>query len=291
MSGISNFQIEETFKKIDDEDLLENFVDVFLSSRISRFINHAAMISDRGKYPFIIANTDAEGKPGVHWWSILDIEPRNDIFFFDSFGIEGLKHFIIQDDKKTVEEILLGIEKMDRSDNKITLCKIKFNMRAYKKLSQEEIHSLSETARNFFLLYSCFWNKTKAEEFCTRLDGRGQHAKFRLRYLRNISNILLRKVVQSRQKQQDSKWNETKKRYCGKAIKRIIFSRRCWKRTENGTLRWNNNPQLKSKIYSSLPFPIKGKLNRTAISWVVVGTIKTRHNTSSYVTHGIDPLQ
>ena len=165
MSGISNFQIEETFKKIGDEDLLENFVDVFPSSRISWFINHAAMISDRGKYPFIIANTDAEGKPGVHWWSILDIEPRNDIFFFDSFGIEGLKHFIIQDDKKTVEKILLGIEKMDRSDNKITLCKIKFNMGAYKKLSQEDIHSLSKTARNFFYFIHAFGIKLKLRSF------------------------------------------------------------------------------------------------------------------------------
>ena len=80
---------------------------------MSKFINYAAMLSEytESKYPFIIANADADDKPGVHWWSILDIEPKNDIFFFDSFGIEGLKHFIIQDDKKIVEEILLGIEK------------------------------------------------------------------------------------------------------------------------------------------------------------------------------------
>ena len=53
---------------------------------------------------------------------------------------------------KKLEKILLGIEKMDRSDKKIkiTLCKIKFNMGAYKQLSQEEIESLSETARNLF---------------------------------------------------------------------------------------------------------------------------------------------
>ena len=48
----------------------------------------------------------------AHWWSILDIEPRNDIFFFDSFGLDCLKHFIIQDDKKIVDKILLGIEQM-----------------------------------------------------------------------------------------------------------------------------------------------------------------------------------
>ena len=85
---------------------------------MNKFINHAAMISDKGKYPFIIANTDASNKPGVHWWSILDIEPRNDIFFFDSFGLDGLKHFIIQDDKPIVDKILLGIEQMNRTNKK-----------------------------------------------------------------------------------------------------------------------------------------------------------------------------
>ena len=29
---------------------------------MNKFINHAAMISDRGKYPFIVANTDASDK-------------------------------------------------------------------------------------------------------------------------------------------------------------------------------------------------------------------------------------
>ena len=89
---------------------------------MNKFINHAVMISDKGKYPFIIANTDASNKSGTHWWSTLDIGPRNDIFFFDSFGLDDLKHFIIQDDKKIKDKILLGIEQMDRTDNKITLC-------------------------------------------------------------------------------------------------------------------------------------------------------------------------
>ena len=81
MAGISTFQIEEAFKKIDDEDLLKNFVGVFPSNKMNKFIDHAAMISESGKFPFVIANTDAGDKPGVHWWSILDIEPKNDIFF------------------------------------------------------------------------------------------------------------------------------------------------------------------------------------------------------------------
>ena len=165
MGGISNFQIEEAFKKIDDQDLLKNFVGVFPSNYMNKFINHVAMINDLGKFPFIIANTDESSKSGTHWWSILDIEPRTDIFFFDSYGIEGLRHFIIQDDKKIVDKILVGIDKMDRSNNKVTLCKIKFNLGACRQLSEDEILSLSDTARNFFDFIQAFGNKLKLRSF------------------------------------------------------------------------------------------------------------------------------
>ena len=224
MGGISNFQIEDAFKKIGDEDLLENFVGVFPSNYMNKFINHAAMISDKGKYPFIIANTDASNKPGVHWWSILDIEPRNDIFFFDSFSLNGLKHFIIQDDKPIVDKILLGIEQMNRTDKKITLCKIKFNLSACKELSKKEIDSLSETARNFFLFCSSVRNKIKTSKLCQYLDGWGQNTRPRLRNMQNISNIFLWKLVQSRRKQKNSGRNKVKKRYRGNVVKWTIYS-------------------------------------------------------------------
>ena len=41
---------------------------------------------------------------------------------------------------------------MDKTDQKITLCKIKLNLGACKQLSKEEIDSLSDTARGFFIL-------------------------------------------------------------------------------------------------------------------------------------------
>ena len=63
MGGISNFQIEDAIKKIGDKDLSKNFVGVFPSNYMNKFINHAAMIEDKkGKYPFIIANTDSSEK-------------------------------------------------------------------------------------------------------------------------------------------------------------------------------------------------------------------------------------
>ena len=85
---------------------------------MNKFINHAAIISGKKrKCPFIIANTDSFGKSGTHWWSVLDIEPKTDIFFYDSFGLDGLRHFIIQHDKKNIENILFETEKMTRTDN------------------------------------------------------------------------------------------------------------------------------------------------------------------------------
>ena len=76
------------------------------SNYLDKFIDHAAIISDkRGRYPFVIANTDSNEKSGTHWWSILDIEPRTDIFFFSSFGLGVLRHLIIQDDRKVIEKI------------------------------------------------------------------------------------------------------------------------------------------------------------------------------------------
>ena len=57
MAGISNFQIEDAIKRIGDEDLLNNFVGVFPSNQMNKFMNHSGMIEEKkGKYPFIIAN-------------------------------------------------------------------------------------------------------------------------------------------------------------------------------------------------------------------------------------------
>ena len=45
--GISNFQIENAIKKIGDEDLLDNFIGVFPSNYMNRFIDHSAMIEEK----------------------------------------------------------------------------------------------------------------------------------------------------------------------------------------------------------------------------------------------------
>ena len=52
-----------------------------------------------------------------------------------------------------------------RTDNNLTLCKIRFNLGACKTLSKEEIDSLSDTARNFFRFVQAFGIKLKLRNF------------------------------------------------------------------------------------------------------------------------------
>ena len=54
---------------------------------------------------------------------------------------------------------------MDRADNKVTLCKICFNLGACTTLSQDEVGSLSDTARNFFRFIQTFGIKLKLRHF------------------------------------------------------------------------------------------------------------------------------
>ena len=130
---------------------------------MNKFIDHVSMISQKkGKYPFVVvANTNNSSESVAHWWSALDIELKTDIFFLDSFGVDALKNFIIQDDKKVIEKILFGTDQVKRTDDKITLVNIKFNLNACKNLSKKERDALSDTTTNFFCFFQTFGNKLK----------------------------------------------------------------------------------------------------------------------------------
>ena len=54
---------------------------------------------------------------------------------------------------------------MDRTDDKIMLCKVKFNLSPRKHLTENEINSLSETAWNFFYFIQAFGIKLKLRGF------------------------------------------------------------------------------------------------------------------------------
>ena len=69
------------------------------------------MMIEKNRYPFIIMNTDRSDKNRTHWWSFLNLYERKETFLFDSFGFEGFKEFIIDNDKNILNKILCGIEK------------------------------------------------------------------------------------------------------------------------------------------------------------------------------------
>ena len=114
MACISNETIVEFFEKETDDDLRRNFVGVFPSNYVTRFISFHEMMLEKNKYAFIIINTNRSDKKGTHWWSFLDLHERKEIFLFDSFGFEGLKKFVIDNDRNVLNKILFGIEKFTK---------------------------------------------------------------------------------------------------------------------------------------------------------------------------------
>ena len=136
MASISNEAIEDFFEKVNDEDLKNNFIGVFPSNFINRFISYHSIIKDRSKvrYPFIIMNTDRSDSAGTHWWSFLDLHPKKEIFLFDSFGFEGFKKFIIDNNKRVLNKVLFGLNKFEKRDRKITLISVKFSRSEYEKI-------------------------------------------------------------------------------------------------------------------------------------------------------------
>ena len=152
MTGISNETIDDFFEKVDDKDLENNFIGVFPSNLTNQFISHHAIIKTKAnvKYPFIIMNTDRSDRNGTHWWSFLDLHPKKDIFLFDSFGFNGLKKFIIDNDEKLLNKVLFNLKTFGKKDRKITLVSLTFSMLEYQKT--KDLQKLRTTTRDLLHL-------------------------------------------------------------------------------------------------------------------------------------------
>ena len=117
MSGISNFQIEEAFKKIDDKDILENFVSVFPSNRMNKFINHAVIISETGKYSMA-----AYRKLTKKEIDSISETARNFFYFINAFGLKHrLRSFVnlwmVEDRVQDLDSATCRIFQIYFSDN------------------------------------------------------------------------------------------------------------------------------------------------------------------------------
>ena len=125
---------------------------------ITRYINFYEIIKRRdAKYPFAIFNTDKENEPGVDWWSFMDIHSKNNLFLFDSFGVEGFKIFIVNNDQKIINELPYNFKKYEsKSSQKLRLCTMKLCAETWQKMSKKTKDQLTDTVQNFFHLLEQF---------------------------------------------------------------------------------------------------------------------------------------
>ena len=144
--GISNFQIDKFFKE-------ENNVD-----SVTKYIDFYSIIKNRNaKYPFAIFNTAKENEPGTHRRSFLDIQPKNNLFLFDSLGLDGFKIFVVNNQETVINELFYNFKRCEsQSNNKLTLCSMKFCVKTWQKMSQKTKSRLTETAQNLFHLLEQF---------------------------------------------------------------------------------------------------------------------------------------
>ena len=138
-----------------NSDLLQNFGGVFPSDKMNKFLDFKKMMKGK-KYPFLIANTDKSDKKGTRWWSILDIDGKFFFLLFDSFGINGLKIFIVKGNEKIVAKVLKGVENLKEDEEQINLVNVNFVKNSYSKLSEGEKAALSETCRDFLHFLESF---------------------------------------------------------------------------------------------------------------------------------------
>ena len=112
MTGLSNIELEHFIKNDTSTDLKKNFKKVVSSNSLTKYVDFKTILEERNpKYPFIIMNTARVNSNGVHWWTILNIEPKKHIFLFDSYGFKGFLVFILRDNKKVLDKVLYNLKK------------------------------------------------------------------------------------------------------------------------------------------------------------------------------------
>ena len=170
MAGLSNLDLE---KFIDDDSSVElkrNFKKVISSNSLTKYVDFENILKkDNPKYPTVIMNTARVNSKGIHWWSILSIEPKKHIFLFDSYGFKGFIVFILRDNKSVIDKVLYNLQKKDShikkkdvceknnsvlSKKKIEIVELTFSVSAYQKLTEKERASISSEAHDLFNLLS-----------------------------------------------------------------------------------------------------------------------------------------
>ena len=64
-------------------------------------------------------NTSRKNRPGVHWWSILNIDQKKELFLFNSEEFEGFKVFILSDNKGIIDKVLYNVKQFEKKITKL----------------------------------------------------------------------------------------------------------------------------------------------------------------------------
>ena len=176
--GLSNFQTDDFFKDEENEELKNNYMGTYSIDSITKYINIYEIVRRRNaKYPFAIFNTDKHTNPGTHWWSFMDIHPKNNLFLFDSLGLEGFKVFVFNDKEEIIDQLLYDFSKCKlKLNQKLTLCSMKFCVETWEKMQQKTKTQLTDTAQNLFHLLEQFV-KLKKKSLYEYFDTRKRCAK------------------------------------------------------------------------------------------------------------------
>ena len=180
MLGLSNLELEHFIKNDTSTELKKNFKRVISSNSLTKYLDFKAILKkNEEKYPFIIMNTARVNSNGIHWWSIVNIEPKKHIFLFDSYGFKGFTVSLMRDNKHVIDKVLYNLKKKDShikkkdecknktlmSKKKIKLLEITFSVSAYLKLTEKERASISSEAHDLFNLLTGYAHiKDQTEE-------------------------------------------------------------------------------------------------------------------------------
>ena len=208
MAGISNIDIKKFMKNETNANLKKIFKTVMSSDSLTKFVNFKKILkTEKAPYPFIIMNTSRHNKPRVHWWSFLNIDPKNELFLFDSESFEGFKFFIKSDELQIMIKYCAVSNISIKEKNKINLMTVQFSLLNYGKLKEGELKSLPTTSQDLLHLLAEFaeYNNVKDEmKLVLTYDelkeiNTGTCWKFQLYFYKNLSYPLKNSKIQEQE--------------------------------------------------------------------------------------------
>ena len=122
----------------------------------------------------ILKNILAQENIGGVLWTFIQ---KNNLFLFDSLGLEGFKLFVVNHKEEMINQLLYNFSKCKlKLNQKLLLCSIKFCVETWEKMQQKTKNQLTDTAQKLFHLLEQF-AKLKKKSLYEYIDTRKHCAK------------------------------------------------------------------------------------------------------------------